>query len=485
MQGMNDSNPIQGMTIEPYTMIRDVLKQWVIIVTLAVSAALLAYIYANLGYNPTYTVSSTYVVTQKGEGYAYGDLHSAQRAAQKMGQILGSSVLKKKVCEDLGLFSFPGEGIAEVIPETNLITIKMTAGSPEMAFKLLESTMENYRTVSDYMLGNVVMEVLENPRIPTSPNELLDTKGPMKKAFVVTAAVLVMIFAVLSYLKDTIRTEKDAKNKLDLSLLGVVHHENRFKTLKARIQRPKGSILVTNSATSFRYVETLRKTVMKIKNKMDDKEAKVLLVSSVMENEGKSTLAANIALILAQESKKVVLIDCDFRKPAQYKIFDCQNDQIGELGEAVCGRDVGVPLVRKEERTGLFQVLGSKVYPDSTEMLDSLRFHKILEFFRENMDYVILDTSPVALVADAEDLSELADASVLVVRQHWAETKEINDAADILNGGEEKLLGCILNDLRVNLGEAMEQYSGGYGYGYGYGGYGSNYGRNHGKIDRR
>lgn len=481
MQGMNDNNPIQGITIEPYTIIRDVLKQWVIIVTLAVSAALLTYIYVNLSYNPTYTVSSTYVVTQKGEGYAYGDLASAQQAAKKMEQILGSSILQKKVCEDLGLFSFPGEGKAEVIPETNLITIQMTAGSPEMAFKLLESTMENYTLVSDYMLGNVVMEVLENPNIPTGPNEYLNTKGPMKKAFVGTAAVLVLLFAVLSYLRDTVRTEKDVKNKLDISLLGAVHHENRFKTVKAFIYRPKGSILVTNSATSFRYVETLRKTVMKIKNKMDDKEAKVLLVSSVLENEGKSTLAANIALILAQESKRVALIDCDFRKPAQYKIFDCQNEKIGEFGEAVCGREITGPLVRREEHTGLFQLMGTKVYPDSTEMLGSPRFYKMLDFFREKMDYVILDTSPVALVADAEDLAEVADASVLVVRQHWADTREVNDAADILNGGDDKLLGCILNDLRDSLGETMGQYGGGYGYGYGYGGYGAG----HGKIDRQ
>lgn len=481
MQGMNDQNSIQGMTVEPYTIIRDVAKQWVIILTLAISAAFFAYIYANLSYDPTYTVSSTYVVTQKGEGYAYGDLSSAQEAAGKMEQILGSSILQKKVCEDLGLFSFPGEGKVEVIPETNLITIQMTAGSPEMAFKLLESTMENYNVVSDYMLGNVVMEVLENPDIPMAPDEALDTKGPMKKAFLVVVAVLVLLFGVLSYLRDTIRTERDVKRKLDISLLGTVNHENRFKTLKTMIYRPKGSILVTNSATSFQYVETLRKTVMKIKNKMDDRGAKVLLVSSVLENEGKSTLAANIALILAQESKKVALIDCDFRKPAQYKIFDYQNKAIGELGEAVCGREIEGDLVRKEEHTGLFQVMGTKVYPDSTEMLGSKRFYKILNFFREKMDYVILDTSPVALVADAEDLSELADASVLVVRQHWADTLEINDAADILNGGEEKLLGCILNDLRDSIGKTMGQYGGGYGYGYQYGGYG----RNHGKIDRQ
>lgn len=482
MQEINETMPMRGMSVDPYTILRDVARQWLIILMLSVSAALLSYIFVRSSYKPTYTVQSTYVVTQKGNSYAYGELTAAQSAAEKMSQILDSSILKKKVCEDLGLFTFPGTATAEVVPETNILTITMQAGSPEMAFKLLEATMNDYTVVSEYLLNNVVLEVLESPVIPTAPDEALNTRKPMAKAFLGVAAVLIGIFAVLSYLKDTIRTEKDAKNKIDAALMGVIHHEERYKTIKMKIKRPKNSILVTNTSSSFRYVETLRKLTMKMKNKLDEKSGKVILVSSVLENEGKSTVAANVALVLAQEAEKVMLIDCDFRKPAQFKIFDKDKSELSELGEVICGREEAEHLIGRDENTGLYYIMGSNMYPDSTEMIGSDRFKAIISYLREKMEYIIIDSSPIALVADTEELLDVVDASVLVVRQHRAEISEINDAVDILNDDKDSLLGIVLNDLYDALGETMGQYGNGYGYGYGYG-YGS-YGGNHGKTDR-
>ncbi|MDO4556647.1 MAG: polysaccharide biosynthesis tyrosine autokinase, partial [Lachnospiraceae bacterium] len=458
MEERTEYMPMRGMSVDPYTIVRDVARWWLVILLLSVSVSLLTYIYVRSSYNPTYTVESTYVVSQKGSSYAYSELSAAQEAATKMSQILSSSVLQKKVCEDLGLFTFPGHASAEVVPETNILTITMRASSPELAFNLLESTMENYPTVSEYLLSNVVLEVLENPVIPEQPDHALNTRTPMMKSFLFTAAALIALFALLSYLKDTVRTEKDAKNKIDTTLLGTIHHEQRYKTLKAKIRRPKGSILVTNTSSSFRYVENMRKLGVKIKKKMDENGQKVVLVSSVLENEGKSTVAANLALVMAQEDAKVVLIDCDFRKPSQFKIFDKEKESLIELGEVICQRADADQLISQDELTGLYFIMGSRMYPDSTEMIGSKRFKTLLDYLKEKMDYVVIDSSPMALVADTEELTEYVDAAILVVRQHRAQISELNDAVDILDDGQNRLLGCILNDLYDSLGETMGQY---------------------------
>ena len=84
----------------------------------------------------------------------------------------------------------------------------------------------------------------------------------------------------------------------------------------------KSPVLLTNPGTSFQYVEDMKKLARKVSSKMKEKNAKTLLVASVEENEGKSTVAANLALALAEESEKVLLIDADLRKPSQYKILD-------------------------------------------------------------------------------------------------------------------------------------------------------------------
>ena len=88
---------------------------------------------------------------------------------------------------------------------------------------------------------------------------------------------------------------------------------------------------ITNPILSFRYVESCRLTATKVRNYMDRRKAKVLMITAVMENEGKSTVAANIALSLAQEGSKVLLVDSDFRKPAIYKIFEIAKDEVNDL----------------------------------------------------------------------------------------------------------------------------------------------------------
>ena len=476
-----------GRQIDPFTIIRDVARHWMIIVLLALSASLLSYIVVSKRYSPTYTVRASYVVNQKESAYAYSDLSVAKDTAEKLGSILQSSILQKKVCEDLGLLWFSGTATAEVVPETNILTVSMTASSPDMAFRLLDSTMKNHNVVSKYLLNNVVLESLESPIIPTSPDVPLNASSAMKRVFLLVAAGLIGIYGIASFLRDTIRTEADGKNKLDAELVGLIYHENRYKTWKEKMSRPKRSILITKTATSFRYVETLRKLAMNIKMQADQKGCKTILISSVLENEGKSTVAANIALALAQEGKKVLLMDCDFRKPAQHKIFEWKKGTFGEIGESICGREQEMPLIGQDSQTGLYFLIGSKMYPDSTEMIGSDRFRGMLSYLKEKMDYVIMDSSPMALVADTEELNEFVDASILVVRQHTALVQDINDSIDVLNAGNSHFLGYIINDFHQDIREVVGQYSYGYGYGYGYGNYGyynRRAGGGHGKQDR-
>jgi len=480
----NKSFAFLNGSIEPFTIIKDVLKKIPIICLLAVAISRLVFVAVDVTYVPEYTASGTYVVSQRSEAYAYGNLSAAMQTAESMGKILGSSVLQKKVCEDLGLNYFPGRAMTSTIPETNLMTVSMTAPTPELAYRLLVSVMENYPIVSDYLLGDVVMEVLEAPVVPMGASNYIDSYTPKQVAFKYTFLILLALVVLQSIMRDTVRTEKDAKNKLDGTYLGSIFHEFRYKTLTSMIKRPKTSILVTNPSCSFRYVETLRKLAMKIKNAMDDRGDKVLLVSSVQENEGKSTVAANLALVLAQESDRVLLVDCDFRKPAQYKIFDKKKSDIQEFGRALKGEISEDNLMIQEEKTGLYCIMGSQVYEDSTEMVGMERFRTFVENMRDMMDYVIIDTSPMALVPDAEEIAEIADASVLVVRQHRAEAVQLNDSIDVLEESKSHFVGFVLNDLFDSVG-VVSQYGygyGGYGYGYGYG-YGS-YG-NYGHYGRR
>ena len=482
MDNLKDSISARG-SFEPLTIINDIIKRGSIIFLLALAASLLIYVAVDITYVPEYTVRGTYVVSKKASSYAYANLSAAIDTAENLGKILESSVLKKKVCEDLGISHFSGTTSTEIIPETNMMTISLTSESPEMAFRLYESVMRNYSQVSDYLIGDVVLEVLEEPTVPTGPSNYIDSQTPKKDAFIYTAGALILLFGILSYLRDTVRTETDAKKKIDGFYIGAIHHENRFKTVRAMVFRPKGSVLVTNATSSFRYVENMRKLTLKLRNRLDEKKAQILLVTSVNENEGKSTVAANLALCLAQEASKVALVDCDFRKPAQFKIFDKEKKTIPELGRYLGGELEIEDIICKDEKTGLYYVMGTENYENSTEMISNGRIEELFDWLKANMNYIVVDTSPMALVPDAEELSEYADASLMVVRQHVSEALEINDNIEVLEGSRSHFAGFVLNNLYDGIGSLVQNdygYGYSYGYGYGYGKYG-----HYNKSDRK
>lgn len=132
-----------------YNIIRDVLKNWWVILFIAISASFLAYIASAVTYHPTYTSSTTFVVSAKASSTgAYANATQAQKLIDTFKSVMDSQILKKKVAESLEMDTFSGTVDIAVVPETNLLTVSVTSDSPEIAFRLLKSMLGNYQEVS-------------------------------------------------------------------------------------------------------------------------------------------------------------------------------------------------------------------------------------------------------------------------------------------------------------------------------------------------
>ena len=433
--------------IDLISMLKDIAKEWWAILLLSLAVALFADIWVNVTYQPEYKTSTTFVVTAKGMNTnVYQNLNSTQQLAQQFTEIMDSNVLKKKVAQDLKMSSLNIDSSVDLVPETNLITLSVKAGTAVESYRILQSIMKNYNTVSDYAIKNVIIETIQSPAVSMAPVNPLNEKKTMIIAFIAAAAVFMVLVAGLSYLRDTIKNPKDVTSKLDTRLLGSIYHEKKSKSIKLRKKKEFVSMLISNPLRSFQYAESNKMMSSRVRSYMDKENAKTLLVTSVMENEGKSTVAANLALGLAQEGSRVMLIDCDFRKPAQYKIFDMEGKDADDLGKVLTGKAGTENLICNWNDTNLYMILNRTSSNSIEALLKSTTLRQIVGFCRQNMDYVIIDTSPLALVSDTEELAQMADASVLVVRQDTVLTKDINDAIDILNNTRGKVLGCVLND---------------------------------------
>lgn len=456
MQGSDSyASGNKGM-IDVQSILQDILKSWQTILLVGIAAAMLCYSAISIFHTPVYTVSTTFAVSGSGaNATVISDISVTAEMAQKFSMILENNILKRKVAEDLGLENLDVTMNAQVLSETNMMVLSVTAKSPEMAFKVLESVLRTYPEVSDFILPNVTLNTLKQPEISGTPSNQLPVGQYMFLTFCLAVLIVSGLIAFASYFRDTVKNEDEFPVKVDAPLLGTIYHEKKAKK--------ESSMLITNPLMSFKYVESYRMLASRVKGRMDKRDAKILMVTSVMENEGKSTVAANLALSLAQDEKKVLLMDCDFRKPALHKIFTGMIEIKTDLTNVLMGEETTEGMIKKLPNSRLFLTFSYKAITHFTELLSNGRLKTILNYCAGQMDYIILDTPPMGLVADTEEIAKFADAVILVVRQDVVLARDINDAIDILDQNQGKVVGCVYSNVQPRISERVSKRSHGYG----------------------
>ncbi len=472
MEKKNEFN-ISGagfLSFDPIVLLQDVGKRWLVILLVALVAGVGSYIHTDSSYVPSYRTNTIFVVTSRGSSTTvYSNLTSTSNLASLFTELLNSSIMRKTVMEEMGVSELDARISTSVIPNTNLVTMTVTSGDPRTAFLTAQMLIDHHEKLTYTIVDGIVMEVLQYPSVPMAPTNHADAMGQMKRMGMLAGLAAAATLALLSLLRDVIRSGTEAQAKLDCDYLGEIPHEKKFKTIFSRFSRRKTSILVDNPVTSFRYVETIRKLRRRVEQHMDG--GKVVMVTSLLENEGKSTVAVNLALAMAKKHDKVLLIDCDLRKPACHAILDQKKFSAG-IKEVLQGKASLTDSIVRYKRTNLDILFGRKGDKNVGDLIASDRMDALLNWAREKYDYVVLDLPPMAAASDAEGMTGLADACILVVRQNVAAAPALNKAIASLENQRAKLLGCVVN----NVYSSRLSSSGGYGnyhkYNY-YGSYGS------------
>lgn len=191
------------------------------------------------------------------------------------------------------------------------------------------------------------------------------------------------------------------------------------------------------------------------------KELKTLAVTSCMPNDGKSITVANLAVVLTQAGKSVLLIDCDMRNPTVHKNFNLSN----KVGLSSC-ISMGTALpdaVQKTSIEGLYALTGGVIPPNPSELLGSEQMKNVLQRAKEQYDYVLIDTPPVMPVTDALIVSRFVDGMILVIASAEVKVEMARDVKNQLQHAGANILGVVLNKVR------SEHHGYGYGYYYYYG----------------
>lgn len=450
-----------------FNFLRGFCRFWWLIAVLALLGAAALYLKSSRFYTPIYQSSATFTVMtdsgdeSTGENYNfYYNTTTAGQLAATFPYILGSDLLTEAMKEDMGVEYINGSVSAQVVSNSNLVSMTATSSSPEDAQKILESAIRVYPQVSRFVIGNTKFNMIDVPNLPTEPYNRPSYTAQVKKGAMIGAALGFLVIVVYALLKKTVQKPAELKKVMSLPCIGNVP-DVKFK---ARTKRRERDLSISNSRAPQGYKETVLNLELRLERDLEAEEGKILLVTSTVAGEGKSTLAANLARAAAAHGKNVLLVDADLRKQ------DARRQLSGQKGrglEAVISGACGLwEAVEKDSVSGMWFLSGSQPAKRIPRLLNSAKLTEIFSQMKEKMDLVILDAPPADLFEDAGILAGYSDGVLYLVRHDFVQRRKIVDGVSALEGSGAKILGYAFNCVPV--------HRGGYGY-YGYGRYGYGY----------
>lgn len=419
-----------------------------------------------INYVPEYQSSVTLTVNTQNESGAisgvsvyafYYDTTTASLLSSTFPYILNYNLLQEAICEDLGTTSMPAKLSASAVAGTNMFTLTSRGRDPYLTYNVLVAALKNYPTFAKYVVGNITFEILKHPTVAKSPSNKVDYFSEAAKGAIVGMFFGLLFIFIYILQRRTIKTKTDIKNQLNLETLAIIPNVK----FKKRAMPGDKSLLFTNPDIGSGFPEAFRVLRNLFVSSLKEHE-KIIMATSSVPGEGKTTVATNLAIALADQGKNILLFDADIRHPSVAQLLgvdteDLEYETVTKLYKIAYVKDyklrILLPLASEELETGYMSS------NDIKTMFDQIR---------NSYDYIIVDTPPSALISDALFIAQYSDVALFVTYQDAVRVSRVKKTLDSLMSTDIRILGCVLNGTI----QGISGYGFGYGYGYGYGKYG-------------
>ena len=440
-----------------------IARKWQMIVCVVLLCGIVADVTFTLRYTPQYQATARFAAQT--EKNTYADMQGTPAYGKTLESILNGQVAQKYVRNAMDAPNMPMRCVLVHESGTNILSIQMISDSRQHAFYGLRETMQWYQEQSEAFQDTRKWAILDQPSFQMSPVQ----SNSHKKNFIMGAGVsgiLVVVFLAMGdFVRKTVRTEKDIERTIGCRLFANLPKEQKPRQKKFW-RRNKKAILISSMRTSFAYSEAIKKLRHKLETSAEKHGYKTILITSTSENEGKSSVAANLAIALAMKKKKVLLLDGDLLKPSIHMIFELQDSE-QSLNRYLKKNEPWQDQVRYLEKENLY-VMTAEAEGRTERLMESPCLRTLLEEAKAIYDYVIVDSAPAGLLNDAIQWNQWVDASLLVIKQDMTGCSLINETIARLSNAKNNLIGCVYNS-SVRDRSVRQGRSYGYGQSYQYG----------------
>ncbi|MEC4819097.1 MAG: polysaccharide biosynthesis tyrosine autokinase, partial [Scytonema sp. PMC 1069.18] len=315
----------------------------------------------------------------------------------------------------------------------------------QSTYSLLLQKLQESRIAENQNVGNArIISAAQIPEAPISSPII----SYLSAGLIASLAAIASMY-ILEARDKSIKTVDEVKELLGLTLLGVIPAFNNSKKSPSgqeEIESYSQRLVVRDKPRSS-MSEAYRMLRANLRFVSADKELKSIVITSSIPQEGKSTVAANLALAIAQMECKVLLVDGDLYRPIQHRIWDLTNE-VG-LSNIIVGQAEFRTAV-KTVMNDLHILTAGVIPPNPAALLDSKRMANLINSFAANYDFVIIDTPSITVAADAATLGQMADGVLFVVRPGVVDSVSAIFAQELLEKSGQRVLGQVVNGVILN-----------------------------------
>ena len=443
-------------------------KKWYYLLITAVLAVIGMIIYTNHIKVPTYQTYTTLVLTQSQSEntstITQNDLQINQKLVYTYSELIKSKRVLNQVIDNLGL-KYTSKELTKYInvssvENTEILKIIVTHPDAKVAADISNEIAKVFsrEVVNIYDINNV--SIIDEANVPKEVSNNTLTRD-IVLSFALGLLLCTGVIFIIYYFDDTIKFNDNLEEEVKMPIIGKIL---KLKYDKKIVEKNDKTELIVNKYPKSLVSEGIKSLRTNLSFSSVDSELKTLLITSSVPGEGKSFVSSNLATAFAQAGKKVLLIDCDMRKGRLHKIFSISNEKgLSNLLVESNFEKVYNSYIKSSKVKKLYVLPCGTIPPNPSELLNSGKNKKLIEFLSTKYDLIIFDGVPCNGIPDSLIMSTLVDKTLIVSSEGVTPKELLNNTKKSLDNVNANIAGVIINKVNTSGSRYYGKYYSYYG----------------------